>query len=301
MRKRILFVGHSDTRLVPLCAAVLAAMCSNKKMTGIKIRSCGFWATEGQSVHPNLSVTAGELGLDLSSHRAHYITQKDTDWADWVIPQDDMILRGLQVQLEEDKRKLFKPMRLSDPSNLPLTAFRQSREEVLGYCEKLLRKLSAEEKNREKIKEAVCIRPVGEGDIDRIVQAEQACFTHPWTGENIRSELEKEQSCFLAAYYHETMVGYGSLSVVWQVAYMNNLAVLPDYRQMGIADRLLEELEAFCRQQKADSITLEVRSQNEAAKALYRKHGFVRQGSRRHFYRDPVDDADIMTKVLPRE
>ena len=41
---------------------------------------------------------------------------------------------------------------------------------------------------------------------------------------------------------------------------------------------------------------LEVRSSNEAAIRLYQKNGFVLEGIRKNYYRNPVEDACIMWK-----
>ena len=48
-------------------------------------------------------------------------------------------------------------------------------------------------------------------------------------------------------------------------------------------------------------MTLEVRASNEAAIALYVKHGFVQAGVRKNYYQDPKEDALIMTREFHRE
>ena len=44
-----------------------------------------------------------------------------------------------------------------------------------------------------------------------------------------------------------------------------------------------------------DEATLEVRESNEAARALYRRHGFHEVGRRKRYYPDNGEDAVIMT------
>jgi ribosomal-protein-alanine N-acetyltransferase len=48
----------------------------------------------------------------------------------------------------------------------------------------------------------------------------------------------------------------------------------------------------------AQSMQLEVRSASVAALALYRSLGFVEQGRRTRYYRDPEDDAVLMAIAL---
>ena len=44
-----------------------------------------------------------------------------------------------------------------------------------------------------------------------------------------------------------------------------------------------------------ESVTLEYRRDNESARALYEKFGFLSVGVRPHYYTDTNDDAVIMT------
>lgn len=55
---------------------------------------------------------------------------------------------------------------------------------------------------------------------------------------------------------------------------VSNVAVLPEYRGRGIASHLLGTTLDFLRQQGCRRVFLEVRTDNETAKSLYRKRGF---------------------------
>lgn len=82
--------------------------------------------------------------------------------------------------------------------------------------------------------------------------------------------------------------------------YIANIAVDPKWRRQGLAGELLE---VYCRFAQAHLafLTLEVRASNEAAIALYVKHGFVQAGVRKNYYQDPKEDALIMTREFHRE
>ena len=73
------------------------------------------------------------------------------------------------------------------------------------------------------------------------------------------------------------------------------MAVRPEYRRQGVADRLLD---VFCRfgQARLAFLTLEVRPSNTAAVALYEKHGFREAGRRKNYYENPTEDALLLTK-----
>ncbi len=299
MKQRILFVGHSDTRITPLCAAIMKYLCVNKEVENLEFSSCGFWAMEGQSVHPTLLVSAGEIGVDLSGYKSHYITLDDISWATLIIPQDAMVARGVAAALgEESKDKIYRPMFVYEPDTSSIFKFRKSRDECLAFCEKLLKKLSTTGKDRERISSGIEYRNVTKEEAAQVLPLEEACFSHPWTLANIESEIEKDTSFFIGAFCEGKMVGYASLYYVERSAFMNNVGVHPDYRQLGIGETLMGQLETLALEKGIYTISLEVRSKNKAAISMYEKLGYQKKGSRKSFYRDPVDDGDIMTKVI---
>lgn len=298
MKKRILFVGHSDTRVVPLCAAVMKHLCVNKGVTNMEFKSSGFWAVEGQNAAPNLVTVAAEVGIDLSQHKSHYVTLENIKCATLIIPQDVMISRGVASVLNNNKKKIYRPLDVYDPSNLMLGNFRQSRDECITFCEKLLKKLVSMEKAEKKLMEDIEYRPVLLQEAPLVYELEELCFSHPWTLPNIESELEKETGIFIGAFYKEKMIGYVSCYYVDDVGYINNVGVHPEYRGMGIGQTLLIQLEETAISRGVCSLFLEVRSKNAIAIGMYEKLGYKKQGERPFFYRDPVDNADLMVKVI---
>jgi len=95
------------------------------------------------------------------------------------------------------------------------------------------------------------------------------------------------------------VLGYAGLHVVLDEGYIDNVAVRPSCRRQGIGDRLLD---VFCRfgQAHLAFLTLEVRPSNQAAVALYCKHGFQEAGRRKDYYQDPTEDALLLTRTFVR-
>ena len=136
------------------------------------------------------------------------------------------------------------------------------------------------------------IKPFEEKYLDDVYEIEKACFSHPWTREDLKKQLDIDTSHFLVAVENEKAVGYMGLQIFSGEGYVTNIAVLPRYRQRGIATALIEkQLE-----NPMDFITLEVRESNTPAIRLYEKAGFKNVGTRPNFYTDPVENAIIMTK-----
>ena len=72
----------------------------------------------------------------------------------------------------------------------------------------------------------------------------------------------------------------------------------PAFRRRGIGSALLDELTEEAARRHAGSIFLEVRESNDAARAMYRKAGFVEKGIRRNYYHAPLENAVVMQLKL---
>lgn len=133
-----------------------------------------------------------------------------------------------------------------------------------------------------------------ESHLSEIAALEQLCFSEPWGEASLREELG--QGLFLVAVEGGAVAGYVGCQTVLDEGYITNVAVFPEYRRQGIAERLLTTL--FERAAGLTFITLEVRASNTPALALYEKLGFVRVGERRGYYRSPKEDAVLLTRWL---
>lgn len=130
----------------------------------------------------------------------------------------------------------------------------------------------------------------------QVAEIEKLCFSDPWSLNAIQSELDNPLSLWIVAVDDNRVVGYvGSQSVMgWSD--MMNLAVRPEYRRRGVAERLVQELIIGLRDRENTCLTLEVRVSNDPAIALYEKMGFTAVGRRPNYYHNPKEDALILRK-----
>ena len=75
-----------------------------------------------------------------------------------------------------------------------------------------------------------------------------------------------------------------------------NLAVAPASRRQGLGRRLVEHAMARMEHEGARAIFLEVRESNAVARKSYARMGFREAGRRRHYYRDPLEDALVLSR-----
>lgn len=140
----------------------------------------------------------------------------------------------------------------------------------------------------------ISIEKFSKEHLDDVYKIECTCFSHPWSKADLENQLGLDTSYFVVALDGETAVGYMGLQIFCGEGYVTNVAVLPEYRRQGIAQKLiLKELE-----NEMNFITLEVRKSNAPAINLYQKMGFENVGIRPRFYTAPDEDAVIMTKNI---
>ena len=132
----------------------------------------------------------------------------------------------------------------------------------------------------------------------QVAALEKQCFSDPWPQSVIEGELQNELSLWLVAVSCDTVLGYVGSQSVLDEADMMNLAVAPDARRQGIAERLVYTLCRKLQEKGVVSLTLEVRASNDAAAALYEKLGFRQIGLRPKYYYHPTEDARILRKDL---
>lgn len=134
--------------------------------------------------------------------------------------------------------------------------------------------------------------------VPAIAQLESICFSCPWSESSVASELTNALSLWLVAEEDGRVAGYIGSQTVCEESDMMNVAVHPDFRRRGIGEALVKALETELRARGSHCLTLEVRTSNAPAIALYEKLGFSQAGLRKNYYRDPKEDALILRKEL---
>lgn len=115
-----------------------------------------------------------------------------------------------------------------------------------------------------------------------------------WSEASLRTVLARAGACALTT---EPVVGF---VLGWQIAdeaEILTLAVERDFRGQGHGRALVVDLLARFREAGVKRVTLEVRSSNDAARALYGSLGFAEAGQRTGYYRDG-EDALVLGAAL---
>jgi ribosomal-protein-alanine N-acetyltransferase len=142
------------------------------------------------------------------------------------------------------------------------------------------------------------IRPATSADIPSLIAVERQC-----SGASHWSE-EQYRQAFALSVNRLILVALGAssgnsfevagflvarhLAPEWE---LENIAVAPEARRSGLGMQLLNALLTRARETKSESVFLEVRESNAAARALYEKAGFRQTGRRKAYYLVPAEDA----------
>ncbi len=138
--------------------------------------------------------------------------------------------------------------------------------------------------------------------IDDVLKIEEACFHIPWTKEDFQREInENKMAIYKVAVVNGKIAGYAGLWHVVNEGQITNVAVMPEYRGMGIGNFLMEELIRVGEELNMIGITLEVKISNYTAQKLYTKYDFKVEGIRKNYYKDTNEDAIIMWKYFDVE
>ncbi len=134
--------------------------------------------------------------------------------------------------------------------------------------------------------------------IDALLPIEAALFgAECWTARTFWTELgQVDTRHYLIALDGEDPVGYAGLCDYPDEAWVQTMAVAPSAQRGGLGTRLLEALLAEAARRRQRVVSLEVRADNEAAQALYARHGFRQTGGRRGYYQPSGVDALILTR-----
>lgn len=265
---KILFVCTGNTCRSPMAEGYI-------KTLGFDCESRGL-AADGSKVSENSATVMSEIGIDISSHISKQLTKGDIDAFDTIICMSKShadYLQSLGIECEVLGNGI------NDPYGGDIDTYRNCRDDIIRALYKRFGR----------------VHFMNESHIDSVLKIENTCFSHPWTKDGIIEALENRTKFFVFEKNGE-VVGYVGVSVILDEGYITNIAVLPEYRNQGVATALLTKLDDLAKLENLSFISLEVRTSNQKAISLYKKFGYKTEGVRKNFYDDPKEDALIMTK-----
>jgi len=131
--------------------------------------------------------------------------------------------------------------------------------------------------------------------LDGVMVVENLSFKIPWSRNSFVEEITTNQlATYFVAVLQGRVIGYGGFWGIFDEGHITNIAVHPEFRRCRVASKLMDKILSACEEKDIESLTLEVRKSNSAARTLYEKYGFKAEGTRKGYYADNGEDALIM-------
>jgi ribosomal-protein-alanine N-acetyltransferase len=142
----------------------------------------------------------------------------------------------------------------------------------------------------------IVVEPMRLEDVPPVHEIERLSFRTPWPAYAFEQELRGNRLArYVVARAGERVVGFAGVWLMVDDAHVTTFGVHPEWRRQGIGRQLLVNVAELSSAIGARRMTLEVRSGNEAAQALYHAFGFEVVGRRPRYYTDDGEDALVMT------
>ncbi len=147
---------------------------------------------------------------------------------------------------------------------------------------------------------AASVRLMTGDDLAQVMEIEKEVFSDPWEKELFNQEMEMNSSFVLVEnrIEGERILGYFCGIQVLDEYMLTNIAVAKEYLGKGLGSKMLDYLLADLFKKAVRTCFLEVRRSNEKAINLYLKKSFIPVGVRKGYYKNPLEDAVIMKRIL---
>lgn len=147
---------------------------------------------------------------------------------------------------------------------------------------------------------ALKLAPFVAKDAKALAALHSRCFPRAWKAEDFRRYADMSAYPGLLAWIGSRLAGFVIVSITADEAEILTLGTDSALRREGVASALLTRMMENVADLGATVIFLEVGVNNDAARALYERHGFVSEGVRKGYYDMPdgPEDAVIMKRTL---
>ena len=283
----VLFVCTGNTCRSPMAAGLFSALCSARGLNSITISGAGLAAWPGAPAWPNAIAAAAGFGADIASHQARQAAPELLARADFMVCLAAGHARQLAPFVPHEKLRVLGGG-IADPYGGDMEVYQACARQIAEALPSLLPDFLC----------GAAIVPTEQAHLPALAALERIAFSHPASEAKLAEKLALEHNYMLSALFENEISGFLGVDEIAGEAFVDDLAVFPQFRRRGVASALLARAEAGAILRGCEMIHLECRESNAAALALYEARGYRRVGRRRGFYESPKEDAVLMTMEI---
>jgi ribosomal-protein-alanine N-acetyltransferase len=147
----------------------------------------------------------------------------------------------------------------------------------------------------------IVVRAAVPQDLPRILRIDRDSPTAAhWPESDYQQAIEQAERRVLVAEESDEVLGFLVASTATTEWELENIAVSTLARRQGVGRALVNALIQRAKEAGAGEIRQEIRASNLAAQCLGQAVGFVQQGRRKSYYRNPEEDALLFNHLLSK-
>ena len=127
------------------------------------------------------------------------------------------------------------------------------------------------------------------GNLNACMKLDEIALKGLWSKQHWEKELKEPGRICLGIVDCSNLIALGSGWMIVDEFHLTTIAVHPMYRRRGLAKKVLSNLFTQAIKLGCTRATLEVKSDNSAALALYGRCGFKTEGYRHNYYKNGTD------------
>lgn len=176
-------------------------------------------------------------------------------------------------------------VKISDETLIKLSCEKTLKEKFVSINEispLYIKKSQAEMGLQQKINENLIL--TNSANVEELFALEEKCFSCPYSKTLLEEDLKNKNRHLFFAKYNNELVGYINFEEVIDELNLLKICVLPEFREYGIASKLMQKMMDYFVENNLKSIFLEVDAKKFSAIKLYEKFGFEKIDLRKHYY-----------------
>lgn len=145
----------------------------------------------------------------------------------------------------------------------------------------------------------ISFRAATKSDVSELVSLDNLCFPEwlAYGAHVFRDIINWRDALHILAEHEGQIIGFVAAIPDGIFAHLVTLDVHPDYRKVGLGNKLMEKIEQMAKDKRVKLVVLEVETDNTPAIKLYLARGYETNGRLKNYYSNRKD-AYVMSKLL---